>query len=510
MPTIPTGKLERELRSLYLRWLARLDSQTDVAGYVNVFAMRANDVIERMGGQVASLGALGDFPTPKLLELSPRIGYIYDEMKQAAVAASIASGLSAKEAARAMVRAGMDKSYRKLERYARTETVSAYWKNAWNSIEGLDSLVMLWGSEDGPRTCEWCRERDGLVMASPDLRDHPNGRCTPIPTLKSQVKYRGSVDQDGSIFHDSDWNKSTKPIKPATLTAEELEAQYSDYASLNTLMQEKQQASVDYYREKAIAHGRDYLDSDLTYQAMRAELNLIFARMKVLKEAEDSAKRMARVGKHPKVDKLPTMPIPSSLDTAYAAGKANPKGRGWFDPNTGKVNSNLAGTLERDYQINCTRVAYATEMRMRGHNVTAAKAGDGANKSDVAIQANWIDPATGKTRSLRKTRSEAVLMKEMEKHPEGARFFVVGPWKGGGAHIWNAEKRNGRIVFHEGQVFSAYSGTDGLTTSYLADLDFERFAGTGGSVRFMRVDDLLPTDAGVTRGWLEVNGKETK
>lgn len=207
MPTVPTGKLERELRRLYMQWVNRLPYNEDrLDAYVAEFKQKTLKLVERMGGDVARLGALADFPAPKELDLSPHIGTIYSDLKQAAIQAGITTGLNATEVARAMMRSGMDSSFYRLNRLARTETVSAYWKNAWDSIEDLD-LVMVWGAENGPRTCEWCRERDGLVMDSPNLRDHPNGRCTPLPTHPSQVEYRGSVRADGTIYTDSAWAK---------------------------------------------------------------------------------------------------------------------------------------------------------------------------------------------------------------------------------------------------------------------------------------------------------------
>lgn len=207
MPTVPTGQVERELRKLYLRWVSDLSVDSkNVSGQIESFRKRSQELIQRLGGRAAALGALADFPVPKMLELSPYAGKIYDSMQQAAVQAGIAAGLGSKETARVMFRAGMDKSYRRLERLARTETTNAYWKNAFDSVADLPNIVMLWGAESGPRTCAWCLERDGLVMDSPNLRDHPNGRCTPIPTLRSRVDYKGSISADNQIYHDADWD----------------------------------------------------------------------------------------------------------------------------------------------------------------------------------------------------------------------------------------------------------------------------------------------------------------
>ena len=213
MPTIPTGRMELELRRLYVRWLSRLSDETNMDKAVDRFEKQSTDLIEKMGGRTAMLGALADFPAPKRLDLSPHIGTIYSDMKQAAIQAGIQAGLNASDVARAMFRNGMDKSYHRLNRLARTETVSAYWKNAWDSIADLPDIVMVWGAESGPRTCQWCLERDGMVMESSALRDHPNGRCTPIPTLRSTVEYKGSVDAGGRIYQDPAWTKNSPLVK---------------------------------------------------------------------------------------------------------------------------------------------------------------------------------------------------------------------------------------------------------------------------------------------------------
>ena len=212
MPTIPTGHMERELKRLYLQWVHQLPQNEDnLHNYVEKFRKSSIKLVDKMGGDIARLGVPADFPAPKTLDLSLRTGTIYQDMELAAIQAQIGTGLNPQDTARALQRAGVDKSYRRLERLARTETVSAYWKNSWDSIEGL-GLVMVWGAENGPRTCQWCLERDGLVMESSDLRDHPNGRCTPLPTHPSQVEYRGSVRADGQIYQDPAWSKKTPPM----------------------------------------------------------------------------------------------------------------------------------------------------------------------------------------------------------------------------------------------------------------------------------------------------------
>lgn len=227
MGTVPTGKMERQLRAEYLRWLADLPRhQDDLTGYVSTFEARSRALIAKMGGQVASLGALADFPTPKLLDLSPVANVVYDQMAQAAVQASIQAGMQATEAARAMLHAGLDKSFNRLNRLARTETVSAYWKNSWDSVADLPDIVMVWSPEYGKRTCEYCLSRDGLVVEDGNIRDHPQGRCTLIPTLRSRLNYKGTLEPDGSVTMDPRYTKkSVAGAKPKASAGPTTEAQ---------------------------------------------------------------------------------------------------------------------------------------------------------------------------------------------------------------------------------------------------------------------------------------------
>lgn len=208
MATVPTGPLERELRKLYLRWVLGLPAhQDDIEAYIRVFREESLALIKRMGGDIARLGVAASFPAPRELELDLVAGKVYDQMELAAIRASIATGLNSQAAARALLRAGLDKSYRALVRTARTETVRAYWRNQWDEVDSTwDDVVMLWSSEYGPRTCDYCKDRDGLVVEDRSIRDHPNGRCTLAPTLRSNVEYKGTLQADGTITYDPKWS----------------------------------------------------------------------------------------------------------------------------------------------------------------------------------------------------------------------------------------------------------------------------------------------------------------
>lgn len=219
MGTVPTGKLERELRKLYLNWVMGLPRHDDdILEYIDKFRRDSEALIARMGGQVARLGVyLADFPAPRELTLSPVAGVVYDQMKQAAISAGIMSGLNATDMARIMLRAGLDSSFKRLNRLARTETVSAYWKNQWDSTRGLD-LVMVWSSETSARTCDYCKERDGLVVEDPNIRDHPNGRCTLVPMLPHRVDYKGTLRPDGTVYFDPMWDEKVRQMTNTSLT----------------------------------------------------------------------------------------------------------------------------------------------------------------------------------------------------------------------------------------------------------------------------------------------------
>ncbi|QKY80305.1 MuF-like minor capsid protein [Microbacterium phage Mercedes] len=215
MATVPTGRMERELRKLYLQWLMGLPAAQDLPAYIALFEQQSRELIGRMGGRVASLGALGDFPASKYLELSPVAGVIYNGMEQAAIQAGLIAGLGSVDVAKQMFRLGLDKSFNRLRRLARTETTNAYWKNTWDSTAGLPGIILVWSSETGPRTCDWCRSRDGLVVEDPNIRDHPNGRCTLVPKTRSLIKYRGTLQADGSVYMDPRWGGSGVAKLPA-------------------------------------------------------------------------------------------------------------------------------------------------------------------------------------------------------------------------------------------------------------------------------------------------------
>lgn len=214
MGTVPTGRLEREMRKFYLSWVEDLPEHTstpeELEQYVATFKEDMTNLIESLGGEISRMGIDADFPAPKMLDLRLHEGTVYREIDKAVIRAGISIGLNARDTAVALMKTSVGREYYKVERLARTETVNAYWKNQWAEAKGLD-LVMLWSAERGPRTCEECLSKDGLVVADESIRDHPNGRCTLLPMLPDKVKYKGTLQADGSVTHDKNWMEPYKP-----------------------------------------------------------------------------------------------------------------------------------------------------------------------------------------------------------------------------------------------------------------------------------------------------------
>ena len=217
------------------------------------------------------------------------------------------------------------------------------------------------------------------------------------------------------------------------------------------------------------------------------------------KKAAEAAKTATLKG-NDRIKALPKIPTkPTTMKESYAMGKANPNNPSWM--RTNGTYTITKGRENADYEINCTRVAATVEMRYRGYNVTAQKAGKGADKSDQTIQSNWVDKK-GNARPLKRVNTEEELEKALLSQPEGSRFFVIAPWKQGSAHIWNAEIKGGKVIYHEGQVNDYVSGTPEAWAVRNRSIEWEKYRGRPASVRYMRVDDLEPTNQLIDNDWI--------
>lgn len=166
---------------------------------------------------------------------------------------------------------------------------------------------------------------------------------------------------------------------------------------------------------------------------------------------------------------------------AWNQPKANPK--------NGTTVPGKPGNL--DYDVNCTRVATAMELRARGFDVRAAAAGlDKTHlKNNLFTANNWRTTGGNVPKFTSVDLARPTVNGAFSSAPEGARFFVMGQWKPGGAHIWNGIKQNGKLVHVEGQ------STKGVHPERYPDYIKE------GSAKLMRTDTLKPHED--IKDWLE-------
>lgn len=110
-------------------------------------------------------------------------------------------------------------------------------------------------------------------------------------------------------------------------------------------------------------------------------------------------------------------------------------------------------------QNNCTSCTSAYELRRRGYDVVAGKMPTGQNLENVykawgvrlgnqvGVKYPW--------RPYASIRKMDWITEEAGKMPDGARGFITVIWRGGGAHIFNWEVRNGKMFYIDAQL-----GTD--------------------------------------------------
>ena len=146
--------------------------------------------------------------------------------------------------------------------------------------------------------------------------------------------------------------------------------------------------------------------------------------------------------------------------------------------------------------INCQRVVQAAELRFRGYDVQAV--GNHKSSSDGYywnIADLWVD-RNGNHRKFTQKETNNATIRAMREYPPGSRFFVAGPWKNGGAHIWNAEVvqmpsgwKSVRMYDYQPGDYTKYEYKNGKIPDCYPD-DIKE-----GQLRFLRVDDMEPTDS---------------
>lgn len=190
------------------------------------------------------------------------------------------------------------------------------------------------------------------------------------------------------------------------------------------------------------------------------------------------------------------------------------------NPNYGK---------DRGYGINCDRVAQAAELQARGYDVkaghnsthiedgrdkafsytdrqwreygrirprdsleTASRKHDkGVSNADLSLATGWRTKDGNIRQFYRaqlktpKARNARTVKDMTDSVPDGARGYATCIWKGknAGGHIWNWEKKDGKIQFFE---FQTKRGRI-VSSEYLEDA-------RDGSLQMIRMDDMVPTD----------------
>lgn len=147
--------------------------------------------------------------------------------------------------------------------------------------------------------------------------------------------------------------------------------------------------------------------------------------------------------------------------------------------------------VRREYAVNCVHVVNTFELRARGFDIHAsplpASYGNRGRSAQGALD-RWVGQ-DGKPHGRRLGRMNARdMLAATETLPEGGRGWIRVSWQGGGGHIFNVERINGKVRFLDAQPG-------------IPDLDVQTYirASMGGGLDtewgFARIDDLEPTDA---------------
>jgi hypothetical protein len=462
---------------------------------------------------------------------------VAEGMVDKAVDRALAQGMNARQFANS-VRSLIDPKVKggvsyAAQRLARTEInnashAAAVERYKHSFVDGVD--WNLSGSHPEGDECDGLKDNSPYDTDNVPAKPHPQCFCYLTPALPSEEDFLNNLF-DGK-YDDGDEESPTKDaLKEVKDTAESREAavrgrseEYfknskvlsSEYQSIFKRPIEQQDraeiARVAAALKKAEAADKKAYDTALKAARFnkteaqvladeKAERAAKAAASKAAKEAKaaattDTKAARAKAASEKAFSKVPKYPARSM---EKAAEGTNPHGRGW---------PGYKQTLDRGYEVNCTRVSAAYELRSRGYDVQAAPAGvkaPGKNTKDIA--ANWFDPKTGAPRDFTHVNSSSEMDKGMAKYPEGSRFLVQGPWKEGGAHIWNAEIKGGKVIYREAQTRDgAYAANSyrGVKDSYQARLEYEKWKGTPGQPSFLRVDDLEPNTSLIQKDWIVV------
>jgi hypothetical protein len=140
------------------------------------------------------------------------------------------------------------------------------------------------------------------------------------------------------------------------------------------------------------------------------------------------------------------------------------------------------------YDINCSQVVAAHDLRRRGYDVIATPLSTTFSRSgrnpQVILNRYTLPNGAPHGRVLGWNLSDTQVDAIANAWPDGARGWITVSWKAGGAHIFNVEKIGGAVRYLDAQT----------STSNLALSTYANKANPG-VWSIVRVDDLVPTDA---------------
>lgn len=129
---------------------------------------------------------------------------------------------------------------------------------------------------------------------------------------------------------------------------------------------------------------------------------------------------------------------------------------------------------DSDFGVNCVHCVQAYELRRRGFDVEATALPDrfnGGGRPLSDIEDTWgRDFTDGDQQDIEQAFGDA---------GPGARGVVYIDWNGSGAHVFNVENVDGRVVFVDGQNNT---------------IDASDYFARGGNTKYVRLDDLPTPD----------------
>lgn len=115
------------------------------------------------------------------------------------------------------------------------------------------------------------------------------------------------------------------------------------------------------------------------------------------------------------------------------------------------------------YSMNCQRVVVAYELRRRGYDVTALHTYQGDTlpmaariKDGVTLTSRWMGAFHGAKTDVvgarTRKKAEENLVNKMKSYGEGSRAIVRVRWNDKGGHVFNAEYKNGKMLYRDAQT----------------------------------------------------------